>query len=440
MPRNYFPRYLDLKFLFIILISFLNVNVSHAQSKISKNITIEAIECRIDSLNKLYYKYRYSNQDTVKHFLKEALALSDSIGYTKGKVEILTSIGMTLSSEGKNMKALSNYIEALKLSHSLLIETKDENKIRAIEENLCGVHLSMGIVYGNLQEVNAALMHYSMAEKIAAKANSERTLRHIMGLKGILYQSMGNHSKAKNIYLDLLENKNKKDTTDRGIPILYFNLGEAYCELNKHSEALYYNTAAYDIFEKMKDKIGIVAGLQGFGRIYLKQDKLSKAHTYCHKSLAKLDGGIDDHRSRAQTYLLLGQIHFKNKLTDSAAYYSQKSLDLSLANNLNETALKSSEHLIEVYKSEKTMYSTEDIYKLNTLYLELQSRLLSKTNEIELTDVINRDPIITDRTISLSDKFQITQIQDRVYKILLVCIGIFLFEIVFIRFIYKSKS
>ncbi len=439
MPKNYFPLYSELrmKFFFLILISLLNVNASYTQKRGLTNSTIESIECRIDSLNKLYYKYRYSNRDTVKLFLKEALALSDSIGYTKGKVKILTGIGMTLSSEGKYMKALSNYIEALKLSHSLLIEATNENEIRDIEENLCGVHLSMGIVYGNLQEVNAALQHYSKAEKIALKANAQRTVRHIMSLKGILHQSMDNHSKAKDIYLELLEKKNKKDTTDRGIPILYFNLGEAYCELNKPNEALYYNTTAYDLFEKMNDKIGIVAGLQGFGRIYLKQNKLPKALTYCHKSLVKLHG-MEDYRSRAQTYLLLGEIHHKNKLIDSAVYYSQKSLDLSLENNLNETALKSCEHLIEVYKVEKTMYSTEDIYKLNTLYLELQSRLLNKTNEVELADVINRDPIIVDVTIPLSHEFKITPIQNRIYKILSVCFCIFLFEIAFIRFIQKK--
>ncbi len=441
MLKFYFTFFseLSLKYSLLIFLCITNLKISSAQVRTSSASEIESIKSKVDSLDKLFYEYRYSNRDTVDRILEEALSLTNSIGYSKGKVRVLTNIGMNLYFKGEYTKALFNFIEALKLSHSLLLETNDQKKISALEEQLCGIHISVGNTYNYLQEINLAFLHYSKAEELAAKANAKGTLKQIMLMKGTLHQSMGNFEQASTIYSDLLAEKDTTDITDRSIPILHINLGETYYELNKLEKALDHNSIAHALFKKMSDKIGMVATQQVYGKIYLAQNRLSDALSYSHNALSVLDE-MDDHRSRAQAYLLLGQIHDKTKKYDSAVYYSQKSLDLSLVNNLDETALKSCEHLLEIYKSKKIKHPIEDIYKLNTLNLELQSRLLNKTNEIELTDVISKDPIIADESGLRSDKFQITQIQDRIYIVLLVCLGIFLAEIVFIRFTYKSKS
>ena len=295
---------------------------------------------RVDLLNKLAFHYRKSQPDSAWHYAEESIELAQSISYPEGEAMAWNRKGLALKYQGKYLKSLDTYHEALLL-------VKDEKSDQAKE--------TRALTYRNLTNTHRHLGNLTRALEYCLKeveiwqqftpVNHRRMAASYNNLAN-LYAADEAYKKAIDYYHKAIE-VYEESGDDFGIAQAYTNLGNALQFLDSLEPAKDYYQRALVMFMDMNADFEASTIYMNLGVIAEKEGDYAKAKQYftqdleLHIRLNNPAFQAEAYRNLAMTEVLLNQPdtalnHLKNALK-LAQETEQAWLEAEILQQLSET-------------------------------------------------------------------------------------------------------
>ena len=261
----------------------------------------------------------------------EAIELSDKIRYRIGKIRALNCMGNYYYQRALHDKAISYYIDALKMAEA----DGNENSIIIGKSNLANV-------YNRTKRSKDAILLFKECDALLVKNN---------------------------------------DTLSEKRAAILTNLSTTFSTLKQHDSSIHYTKMVLDICNKKDIKFGIALSLNNLGSEYYVLKKYDSSISYltaANKIAAAnhmdfLKGSIA--RSFGQSYIALGN-------NTKGISYLNEALNISKQSNDSET-------LTDVYKQLYAVYAKTGDYKKSYEYSLLHFTLKDSIYGIEKEKAIN---------------------------------------------------
>jgi len=354
-----------------ILITFLlyfSINFLHAFTplKDSINIILDTAKGtnRIQTLNSISFKFRFSDPVFAMKSGKEGLILAQKANDKKNLIFLYNNIGLLYKDKSLDEKALDNFIAAEKTAESI-------NDKRGIAMS---VH-NIGILYQTQKLYEKALLNYSSALEIFKEIEDKEATAQLLNSFGALSYELDDKSKALDYFLQSLsymeELGNKKGIAD-GLN----NVAIIYEEMNNYTKAMEYHKRSLNICRDQNDSRGVSTSLFNIALIYKNQNETTNSINYIDSAItiAKNVNGLD---LLKEYYKTLSEIYYSiGDYKTSLSYFTTSAqINDSLVNqDRNKQILEMS-----------TKYQTEK--------KEKENELLKQQNELQNLN-LNRQKII----------------------------------------------
>src|SRR5476651_1083629 len=155
------------KTILILLLSFLFVNYTHAQTHVRdslknliKNEKRDTV--RVMLLNELSFQYVRSTPDSAMRVALEGLALSQKISFDRGTAASLNKIGDAYYAVGNGPKAMEVWVQAMKINEKI-------NNLDGKEKNLA----NMALVYESQGQHRLDIEYSMRSKKINEQINNQ---------------------------------------------------------------------------------------------------------------------------------------------------------------------------------------------------------------------------------------------------------------------------
>lgn len=268
--------------------------------------------------------FRLADRSAALKIGLDAYKISDDQDYYLGKAKSLKVVINAYLGLGEQQKALEAAEKLLELAND---EGDDYHSVQAL--------IAKALAYSYLGFFDKALETSKIAEKLCEKVSDND--EHFSSM-GQIYAGRGEImnlqylSPEKTIIYDLKSiafYKKIKDQKKRDgwLAIQYSSVGYTYIDLDKHTEALYYNRKAYQLAKAENDSINQAFGMYGIGNTYLQMNKIDSSVYYYKKALPIFEKAQDIYRLQ---YIYDDLATIYEKLGDDKLYnyYSKKSKEL----------------------------------------------------------------------------------------------------------------
>ncbi len=277
--------------------------------------TLKSDTSKVIILNKICEELRYDNLDSALIIGKEALQLSDKIGYKKGIAFCYKSIGTILYYKGE----LDIAEEYLNKSLEINIEFKNNREIASCYQRL-------GVIYDNRGLFTKAIEYDSMALKISLEIGDKSKIAICYNNIGICFSSQGNYEKANDFLKKSFDVFISMDS-QKDMQYYYLNMGYISLQIGEYSKAVDYSLNSLKMSEKYGDKRGISSNFLLLGSIFLQNSLFDKAIEYYNKSF-EISNKRGDKLMTSLYYLDMGDLYLRKKNYYLAKDFFIKSLNL----------------------------------------------------------------------------------------------------------------
>ena len=346
---------------FILLILLFVCSFSKAQtsdSLWSRYNTSKSDTQRVNYLNKLFFSYNTRNNDSALFVTEKAIELSTKINYPLGKASALINLGALAYYKGDEVKALSNYLAALKILENL---NGKETTGYLYNKHLSSAYNNLGIIYQGQKQFEKAKKYYTKSIEIDKKMNDKIGMANCYNNIGIIYEEQGNYDEAiKNYELSLQLKTELKDI--EGIPSTLINMGVLRMNEHKFKEAESYFKKALSIAQGSQNHKDAALSLINLGDLfYMKKAYKESAKFYENGIKTSKEQGYDHFLSYAyqgvsMTYRKLGNFE---KALDNYHYYVEIKDSLYNSENLRALNEMTSKYENEVQEKEIKLLKTE---------------------------------------------------------------------------------
>lgn len=208
-----------------------------------------------------------------QHFLEQALAIHQAIGFKLGQAESLNNLGGLYNSQGKYDRALDLVRQALAICR----EFKDPFKEATALNNL-------GLIYMNIGQYSQALESYYQANNIFKQFGLVEGEARILSNIGEVYRSQGQYSQALDFYHQA--NSVLQKIGDRaGMALVFNNLGAFYENLGQYEAAQINFQQALEISRVIGDRALEAVTLNNLGQNYVERSQYDQAVTLFEQAL-----------------------------------------------------------------------------------------------------------------------------------------------------------
>lgn len=334
---------------FLSLTYFLSCDISFAQTKEIDSLRLclarfsilpkhEADTNYLNTLNELSLKYQRQNIDSSIFFAKTSVDLCNKIGYERGKIEGLRSIGFTTATKGNYPQALVYYEEALGIAKKI------NNKVAVGR-----LYNNIAIIYKNQGRYPEALEMQFNTLKIKEEVGDKRGMAVSFGNIGIIYKNQDKYEDALSSYQKALKIfESLKDKI--GIVTSIQNIGTIYYIQANYDEALKAHTRTLEMTKEIGDTQGLMYSLNDIANVYAKQTAYTKALENYRKSL-KINEGIGDEYQKSSSLKGMAVCYENLYKYDSALYYAKEALTISQKIGRKEV-IRDTNHLLSgIYKA-----------------------------------------------------------------------------------------
>ena len=346
---------------------------------------------KVNNLLKLSRRMSYDHDFTnALDYLNQALALSEKLGFKKGKGDAYLIMGNTYLDQGNNPEGIKNLYSALKTweeigdkkniasCHGLLGKAyfSQGNYSEALKNNsialdfskainnkaeIAECYQSLGVVYTFLPDYSEALKNYSAALKIREERGDSTGIAQTCFALGMIYQRQGDYSKALENYSAALKIFGEPRQPNWGLTMVYEGIGFFYEEkgdlankngyksaaVNNFAEARRNYLLAFEKFEKNFAEIP-VHSYTSLGRIAIKLNNFSEAKDYLEKGL-QLSRSFEDKKSCLLLFSTLDSAQGNYK----QAYIHYKMYSVYVDSLLKEENVRSSLQVRMQYEFDK---------------------------------------------------------------------------------------
>ncbi|MBA2611586.1 MAG: tetratricopeptide repeat protein [Bacteroidetes bacterium] len=343
---------------------------------------------KINDMNARSESIRRANPDSAITLCNEALALSEKLNYTSGKINSYNNIGMALNYQHKKNDALLNLKKALELA------------------KIFGNPTLIAFSYRNL-----SLIYESNANYGAAITNSYESLRIFESIKdstGIMtcynnianvYNDQQNFTKALEFFLKAIPLIEKNDNINRSK--VYGNLGLVYNELKNYDKALYYFFEALKIQQAAGNQLKIADIYTNLGVCFSSQGHFQKSLDYLFRAAPIYEATNNEFYSEI-AYTNIGDNYIRLKKYKEAAEYLNKGLLIAQKIDDKEGVKVSCLALSELYAQTGDF---KNAFLYNRRYMMAKDSLQSLQNQNQIGEIQTKyETDKRDREIELLNK------------------------------------
>ncbi|MBL7911910.1 MAG: sensor histidine kinase [Bacteroidia bacterium] len=225
-------------------------------------------------LNTLSWELAYGRDiELALDLAKQALVLSDSIKYAKGKLAAYNALANVYSHNSNQSEALKNYFNALKIA-------EDINH----KPGIANAYNNIGSVYLNTGNIKEASSYLQQSLKISKELDYKKLLSTVYENLGLLNRVQKNYTEAHENHLLSLDIREKLGDP-RAIAWSYQNLGIDYASQKNYPLALNYFMKALKLQEELGDKYELCLVLSNISELYFEQKKYKEAVENSERSL-----------------------------------------------------------------------------------------------------------------------------------------------------------
>jgi tetratricopeptide (TPR) repeat protein len=281
---------------------------------------------KINTLQSLGWMLTFNDPDTTMLLVKQALHLSEKIGWDLGKAKSYNLLGIAAIFTAKYGDAAQYHSKALDIFESLEAKASskiDKVRVKRLKSGTLG---NLGIDHYKLGNFKIALDYYLKAVALDEELGSPNGVaRHFTNIS-LIYSDQGDLDKALEYLFKALtkfESVGNKDETASALG----NIGNIYLDLNENKKALEYLFRSLKIDEARNKKNGMANQLGNIGLVYSNMKNYAEALNYFEKAI-KLDEEIGDSDGLARHYHCIGAVHLERGNTEEALNYCTRSLKM----------------------------------------------------------------------------------------------------------------
>ncbi len=271
---------------------------------------------KVLALTIIAQEYINTKPDTCISIAEKAIAMSEKIGFEKGKAGAWNNMGMVNGNKGKYPEALILFQKAL-----LVFE-----KIQA-KKSIASSLYYIGFLYAIQDNYPLALEYYQKSMKIREEIGDKKGIATSLNNIGLIYQYQGNYPLALEYYqksMKIEEEIGGKEVFAQSLN----DIGVIYIYQGNYPLALEYYQKSLKIREEIGKEQAIAQSLHNIGLIYKKQGNYSLALEYYQKSM-EIEEEIGDKEVFAQSLNNMGIIYTDQGNYPLALEYYQKSLKIA---------------------------------------------------------------------------------------------------------------
>ncbi|MCB9248485.1 MAG: tetratricopeptide repeat protein [Ignavibacteriales bacterium] len=305
-----------------IVLFLLNTNVSGTNiDSLRSEINISISNKKIDLLNEIAEHYLKSNIDSAIFYSQKALLLSSSIQYIDGRLYSLNKLAFAYYIKNNEEKTREYAKEALELSREM-----DNNLGKA---QACNI---LGLIEWKIGAYPKAVDYYLKALDFATLAENKVEIAKSNNYLGLVYWKTGNYPKSINYFYTSLEIKQALNDNYE-VALTLNNLSNIHNEIGDYQHAIQFALKALEISEQLDSKYTLGRALGNLGISYLKTKETAKALEYLERALSvKKESG--EVKGLAYTLIDVGNIYFQvNKFDTAKQYYDEA---LSIMTSIND--------------------------------------------------------------------------------------------------------
>ena len=305
-----------------------------------------------------------------------------------GRIRALIRIGSLLDFNMSKSDSASNYLQ-----NAVDISKKTGNKILEAE---AVYYLASNLVH-SANYPRALLLSLENLKKLE-QLKLDENIRPQTG-KGLdlifyqtrllvfIYSNIGDYKKQLEYVKKMQSNYQSlpKDTgVDNSALTIYYNLANAYDNLEMPDSSFYYSKLLYDEVSKTNEVQWLALACKALGNYYYKQNKMDSAMVLFRKSIpAALKSNRMD--VVVSSELSIGSLFQKMNMQDSAHFYTRQALKRLSTFNSPKNLLEAYQQLAQLY-SENRQYDSAYNYINN--FVILKDSLLDQTKITEAQNFV----------------------------------------------------
>jgi serine phosphatase RsbU (regulator of sigma subunit) len=426
-------------FIFILLISVFHNELEAQDTRYMDSLeniirSKAADSVRIDAMNKLAFRYNYTNPDSARkrarlaftnaqkvsyrkgmgdashviaishniqskydsamHYNQKALALRKKINDRRGVSASLNNIGKVYYEQGLLDKAVDFYIQSSKMDEEL----NDVDGMAASYNNI-------GLIFWAQNNFEKASEYFNMTLDTYTKMGKKRGMAgSLSNLGGIAYHQK-DYEKSIQYFkksLALYEEENNNQM----IALISSNLGEVYAELKRYKDAMPYVKRAIATQNQMGDAAGLVNSQLVLAKLHLNSKNYIAAESSLKNAIQKAES-INARKQLHAALNMLSDVQFKTN-NYKEAYITFKKfyvLNDTLINLEKSTQVKD---VISKYETDKKSKEIELLKKQQQIQ-ELQQQADQSQNRLIRNSLLGLVVIVLVVFFMLYSRYQVKQ-------------------------------
>jgi len=323
----------------------------------------------INLLNDLGKELRYYNMDSLLLISKEALALSEAIGYKKGKAVSLLEMGEYYSDRGNHEKGICQYKEALILAEEL----NHPDLVLRLKNNLAGE-------YGYKGDYALALNGYLESIELAQSVDDKLMLSILNENIANLYAAQKDYKQALDFF-EIVKKINQGIGNDVTSAETMSNMASVYADMGKLDYAMFNINSSITVFEKHGITDWLAFAYEIKGKTYLNMKKYKWA-IYWYNQSEMLHENLEDERGEIDLLNGMAEANLGLGKDKDSERYALRAFEISTKINFKEGTQKCAKTLYKINKNKKD-YATA--LKFHEIFQKLSDTLSRNENKKSLT-------------------------------------------------------
>ena len=324
---------------------------------------------RVDLLNKLGYELYRSNPSMTDAYAKEAMVLSERIGYRQGEAKSHKLFGIANAAIGKYYESMEHFNTAREIFTEL-----DDSK------GIAGTFTNIGVVYSDQSRLDLALDHHLKALSIYEEIDDRNLIAHSLNCIGVVFRKRNDLEKAEYYYQKALEIR--EETGDmRGLAFSYNNMGILAKERGNLESALNYYSKSLELKEELDDRQGKAIAYSNIGDIHMKLKEYTLS-LECYRKSLSIEKELCDEKNLSDNYNKMGHIMTLVGEYEEALEYFKRGLTISTRIGARIFKADSLRELSDLYKA---MNDYEKAFTYFKEYSILQQEIFSEKSSETIT-------------------------------------------------------
>jgi signal transduction histidine kinase len=252
----------------------------------------------------------------MSEYSREALEMSDEMGYPMGKAHALMGVGISEYAKANYKNSVEYLNKSLTIFKDLDIRDKIAKCVNSIAMNYTA--------QGNHQ---LSMEYYQKALHIYEEISDKRGIIVCLSNIGITHSELGNLEKGLDYFFRGLELAKEIDRPS-SLSQLWGNIGKTYYRLGEYPLGLEYMFKAIKKKKEVGDRLGLAYDYESVALIYVEQGDYDPALDYHFRSL-KIKQELNDKRGIAYSYSNISYVYQKIEDYDESLKYQHKALNIS---------------------------------------------------------------------------------------------------------------